>query len=300
MKASDRFFCSAQSRRNKELLFGTAPRVESWVLVEHPGAWKPDAIEESELLPELRRKLTSLGRGRRALLIRQSHESSLAATCFAAASLETEPQLHRVPFCDPAELCAADFTSLSSHQNASQADGPIFLVCTHGNHDKCCSKFGLPIYETLKQHAGADAWQCSHVGGDRFAANIVCFPHGIYYGHVTPGDVKKIVEAQQRGEIHLKNYRGRSCYTRRAQVAEYLLRRETGRARIDDFRLIEAHDTIGRFHASDGIHEIEFRARQGPCELLTCKSEVARPVVQYELVRHALLAPGEANFSIVQ
>ena len=30
-------------------------------------------------------------------------------------------------------------------------------------------------------------WQCTHVGGDRFAGNLVCFPEGLFFGRVGLG-----------------------------------------------------------------------------------------------------------------
>ncbi|HYI94928.1 MAG TPA: sucrase ferredoxin, partial [Bryobacteraceae bacterium] len=156
----------------------------------------------------------------------------------------------------------------------------------HGNHDKCCSKFGLPVYELLKQAVGDRAWQCSHVGGDRFAANVVCFPYGIYYGHVDLEDVPKIVEASARKEIYLKNYRGRACYSKCDQVAEYFVRSQSGLLGLDDLTLISSGEMTAAFRSANGVHSVEFRAKDGLSQTLTCRSEVAKPIVQYELVSY--------------
>ena len=61
---------------------------------------------------------------------------------------------------------------------------PFFLVCTHGRHDTCCAVEGRPVAAALESARPGAVWECSHVGGDRFAANVVAMPHGIYYGQV--------------------------------------------------------------------------------------------------------------------
>ena len=66
----------------------------------------------------------------------------------------------------------------------------IFLVCTHGNHDKCCSKYGNPFYRqaitTLKDLllSNTRVWQGSHFGGHRFTPTMIDLPEGRYYGRL--------------------------------------------------------------------------------------------------------------------
>ena len=55
----------------------------------------------------------------------------------------------------------------------------------------------------------ADVWECSHLGGDRFAANALVLPHGFYYGQV-PGDGADLVAAHSRGQVALPWLRGRA------------------------------------------------------------------------------------------
>ncbi len=57
------------------------------------------------------------------------------------------------------------------------------LVCTHGRHDVCCAVRGRPVAAALAAAAtGWDVWECSHVGGDRFAANVLLVPSGELFG----------------------------------------------------------------------------------------------------------------------
>jgi hypothetical protein len=50
--------------------------------------------------------------------------------------------------------------------------------------------------------------RCSHVGGDRFAANVVVAPYGLYYGHVPPAEVLGLVRRTSRGSSHQRSCGG--------------------------------------------------------------------------------------------
>ena len=277
MSVYDRYFCSAQSRFNCENMCGTAPKVKSWLLVEYPGVWRRDAIQESELPPGVRQRLLEKGR---CLLIRQAHDVPPSISCFKVSVTERSSEMWRFSLSRYEEILEA------SGPVAESVNDPVFLVCTHGNHDKCCSKFGLPIYDLLRQTTGDRAWQCSHVGGDRFAANIVCFPYGIYYGHVDLEDVPQIVDATSRKEIFLKNFRGRACYSKCDQVAEYFVRAQSGLLGLDDLTLVSSGEMTATFRSANGVHSVAFRAKDGLSQILTCKSESAKPIAQYELTQY--------------
>ena len=90
---------------------------------------------------------------------------------------------------DPKALVRLDLGALAFPEPPGiGVPGPpsLHLVCTNGRHDPCCADFGRPVMRALTDAGAPDAWECSHVGGDRFAANIVCLPEGIYYGRVEP------------------------------------------------------------------------------------------------------------------
>lgn len=288
---TERFFCSEKARNRQDSLFGTATRVRTWLLIEYPGIWRSDAINESTLPDSVKERLAHLQKRQpflRPLLIRQSYRRSDRMRCFIVNSPEISPSIMYAELSICEELESLDIASLM--QRAQPYDKTLFLVCTHGNHDKCCAKFGIPVYKAAQRLLGDQAWECSHVGGDRFAGNLLCFPHGLYYGHVTPADVPFIVNAYSRAEVHLEKYRGRCCYARVVQAADYFLRRHTGRLAIDSFRYKDAvkSDTwTVRFSGSDGLHEIALRSRSGLVEILTCKSTTPASISQFELIGHS-------------
>ncbi|HYP14095.1 MAG TPA: sucrase ferredoxin [Bryobacteraceae bacterium] len=282
------FFCSAVSRDAKEPLFGTVAHIQRWLLIEYPALWHNRAIEESRCLSgDVKAHLRTLQEHRevdRSLLIRRAHRRSGALRCFFVDSSCRHSSIRRTVFSDYDEL-------LSARERAEDISGLIYAVCTHGRHDKCCAKFGIPVYRALKAIAGQSVWECSHVGGDRFAGNVVVFPYGLYYGHVQPNEVDEIVSRSERGEVWLKRYRGRSCFPRAVQIAEHFVRSETGRMGIDDFWPIQSRRMAGNITSvelesrNDGMrHLLEFETKpEAFKQLLTCGATEEAAVPKYEL-----------------
>jgi hypothetical protein len=62
---------------------------------------------------------------------------------------------------------------LSGSDPGEVSEEPIYLVCTHGRHDACCAVRGRPVAAALAAAYPERTWECSHIGGDRFAANVV-------------------------------------------------------------------------------------------------------------------------------
>jgi hypothetical protein len=277
----DRFFCSRASREHGEALYGTVAQVRSWILLEYPSVWRRRAIEDSRLLSE-RVKAYLQSAAERSILVRQEHQRSGEIRCFR---IQCEP---------PARTTMRlldDYEHLADSAFAeSTVPGVLYATCTHGRHDMCCAKFGLPVACALRDTVGGRAWDCSHIGGDRFAGNVVVFPYGLYYGHVRPEDVPDLVAASEQGEVWLKGYRGRCIHPRHVQVAEYFARRESGRLGIEEFSLMQRsrNSVVFRAASDDSKHEVEFRTRPEPLhERLTCHATAPSDIPQYELVRYS-------------
>jgi hypothetical protein len=101
----------------------------------------------------------------------------------------------------------------------------MWLVCTHSRRDRCCAKFGLPLQAALQHAAKGLVWHSSHVGGHRFAPNVVLLPHGIMLGRVAPDDVSGLVADVQAGRLpEPRFWRGRTCLSPPVQTAEILAR----------------------------------------------------------------------------
>jgi (2Fe-2S) ferredoxin len=95
--------------------------------------------------------------------------------------------------------------------------GQYISVCVHANRDLHCGVCGPPLIErftaALRERGLASTVTVqgsSHVGGHRFAGNVLIYPGGDWYGYVTPEDVPRIVDEHIiKGEILVDLWRGR-------------------------------------------------------------------------------------------
>ncbi|HET6834020.1 MAG TPA: sucrase ferredoxin [Acidimicrobiales bacterium] len=240
--------CAPESLRRDEPLIATASRVQRWMIVEQPGAWGVDALAESKLDPDTAAALADAARahGVRVLLARRranQRRLGAARTVFLAHSRAERWWLEQVDVdpADPKALLRLDLGALAFPEPPGiGAPGPasLHMVCTNGRHDPCCADFGRPVMRALAEAGAPDVWECSHVGGDRFAANVVCLPEGIYYGRVEPHRAERLVADYRERLLDLAHYRGRSCYGPLVQAAEAFGRAHLGERRIDGMSVL--------------------------------------------------------------
>jgi hypothetical protein len=216
--------------------------VHNWVLLEHPGAWGPVALHQSGLPEHLATGLARLSRrhGFRVLLIRRPERPADASRrCFVAHSGRRSHWIEERTLAGAEELLDVDFRPLAEGRPMGfgpQRTAPLYLVCTNGRHDQCCANLGRPVARALRARSESLVWESSHYGGDRFAGNVVCLPHGLYFGRLSPDDAVRVVDGYERGTIDLVHYRGRAGEPFAVQAAEYFLRRQAGLLGIDDLR----------------------------------------------------------------
>ncbi len=292
------FFCSEISRGLGERAFGTASLGGVWLLLEYTLAWNPKALEQSALPEDVKTHLAGVLRRiphSRFLFIKRGGACSSEINFFVVRSRERRPFVLRFGLESYDQLTTLDLEAAALGRPAAGAephDEPLFLVCTHGRRDKCCAKFGVPLYNHLRQTEGDAVWQSSHVGGDRFAANLVCFPHGLFYAHAGAESGARIVEAYRQGRISLADeFRGRCCYAYPIQAAEFFVRAQAGLDALEGLRYLGS-ERVGekswrvRFtaHEGAGVHEALVTTR--PSERLrpiTCHAPEERSVPEFVL-----------------
>ena len=241
-KAKD-YFCSIASQEVNEQLFGTAPQVQTWVLLEFNEKWGYKAFAESGISEKVKAHLNSQLENiplSRLLLIKQHNKLQDSAIAFYVAFVnESNSALYKFNFNQYEDLLNFDLNLLlkdgKEYENNLSSD-PIFLVCTNGLRDKCCAKYGLAIYNDLKYEYGQSMWQSTHHGGHRFAPNLLCLPHGLSYGRLQSNNVDEVLRKYSRSQIHLPNLRGRSEYPQHVQAAEVLMRQHLGNENISSHR----------------------------------------------------------------
>jgi hypothetical protein len=250
--------CATLSRALSEPLHGTASRVRGWVLLEQPGPWGREAVTESRLDPDLGRALDRAAAAAhlRLLLIRRpGRGASQPHACFVAHTSRGRRWLERRRLDDPAELLELDMAAVVAGERpgfGEEVAEPLYLVCTNGRHDRCCATYGRPLALALAAGHGELIWESSHVGGDRFAGNLVCLPDGHYFGRVGPADADRVVGLHRKGSIDLAHWRGCCTDPPVVQAAEWFARRRTGLLGVGDL------DLQGRARLEGGVEAVRF------------------------------------------
>jgi hypothetical protein len=287
-------FCAETSLENAESLHATASRVDHWILVEYRGLWGHDAVAASGLSNELKAHLREQRDARpntKLLFLRRPHRRAqpTLAVIWGSSTGRTDGLFHaELESYD--DLLGLDFAAPGRERLAH----PLLLVCTHGKHDRCCARYGRPLYKALEGQAEDDwVWQSSHVGGDRFAGNLVVLPRGLYYGGLDAESAQAVADATARGEVLLDHFRGRSDLPMGAQAADIELRRHFGLTGLDDVRAtavrVDGDLTTARFDlAGHGAREVVVRRVLGEDDhRLTCSARRAGPVPRHEVVQIA-------------
>ena len=283
--------CSDRSLERADPLEGTAGFGQRWLLLEIDGAWGEHAFFKSRLDPEVGRALVrrAEGAGIRPLAIRKTGrraDERREQKYWRWALIDSRPGHESTRWGsvdDPAELLDLPLdgsAGVASHE-------PVICVCTHARHDQCCAVRGRPVVAAVARAHPAQTWECSHLGGDRFAAAMIVFPQGLLYGRTSPADAVVAIEAHARGEVLPEFLRGRTSLTNVAQAAQAFARAATRDARIDAFAVLAEHRTeagwtVDLAHGSSELR-IDVVATMSEPLLSTCAAVVAAPVREFAL-----------------
>jgi hypothetical protein len=282
--------CAAASVAIDEPLPGTAPRASAWLLVEQPGAWGAKALTESALDPALGAELERRAKpvGAKVLLVKRPGRTADATRrrAFVCSPAPAAPFVEELDLADPLELLDVDLEAISRGERTGGGrlrPEPLYLVCTNGRRDACCARLGLPVLKALEALRPGTAWECSHIGGHRFAANLVCLPDGICYGRVTPGAASELVRRHEAGELELEHLRGRASLAPPEQAAESFLRLQEGITATDALSLLATSNGSTTFGVRDGRRfQVEVAVTEGPERPASC-GEAPEPSERFEL-----------------
>lgn len=221
-----------------EPLLATAPeRAASWLLLEHPGPWPASGLPQ-DLPGEVVEVLEAAAEaGVRPQLVRRvTARRRAAATVIAASCRPGHRWTERRTLMDLRALAELDVSALAAGEPpgfGTQAAEPVVLVCTHGRRDVCCARLGRPLAVLLDAQLPGQVWETNHVGGDRFAPNVVTLPDGSYHGGVAVAEVSALAAAITGGRVLLPRLRGRAGLPAAVQAADHLLRQHTGETAVD-------------------------------------------------------------------
>ena len=213
------------------------------------GATTPCATPGCPTVSAAARRARAAAAGVRVLLIRRPGRRRTAARHprLRGVRRPAAPWLERGALADLHDVLDLDLAALRAGRSAgpgTRDPGTLFCVCTHGRHDACCAERGRPVAAALAAAHPEETWEVSHIGGDRFAGNLLVLPHGLYYGRLDAPTAVAVGAATTRPASSTST----TCAAARAspmpvQAAEIALRRELGETRNDAVRLTAAAAT---------------------------------------------------------
>lgn len=269
--------CSALAEQLEEPMIGSVDQRVRWLLVEDRSAWGTDAARDV-LGADLSREAKN--RGVRVLLVRRREGDPARDAVRRAILVDTATREMAIrAIADPSELTVDEVADAPVADFGAKMGDPIFLVCTNGRRDACCAVRGRALMSALGAEHAERTWECTHLGGHRFAGNLVCLPDGIVYGRVAPPDGPRLADAYLAGQLDPSHLRGRSAWPAPAQVAELELRLRLGLKGMGDVSLVSTEADADRAHVTlatpDGsAHRYALaRERLEPPRHTSCRSD---------------------------
>lgn len=213
--------CATAARARNDPLPGSAAPAHRWLLLEYPGPWATKALQSHHLAgaPALRLDAAARASSGRVLLIRRPGRRPPSANRPLAWAVVDHGGSQHWGTWQPGDDLTAAAAALAEIPAASGPQSPVLLVCTHGVHDLCCAVRGRPVARDLAQRWPEATWECSHLGGDRFAANVLVLPDGACYGNLSATSAVAVVGAHLAGQVTPSHLRGLSTETPAAQAA---------------------------------------------------------------------------------
>jgi hypothetical protein len=286
--------CADAADDRDEPLLATASQVRGWVLVEVRGAWGEDAVHDSALGDHVPRDWKDrLKRRHGRVVCIRSHLRTDSPGVRLYACVARRPGrgpaplwMHEVDSLADVVPAVDDLASRGEDAAWQRVDDKLILVCTNGRHDQCCANRGRPLVRALRETRWADrVWECSHIGGDRDAANVVVLHDSLYFGRVEPEWAVPLLEGLEAGRIDLTTYRGRTSLTLAEQAVEHFVRRELEVDMIDAIAFGDRDDGAFVVHLGERTVRVHVKRHMvSVAEPLTCHSRPNQLVPRFELV----------------
>lgn len=277
--------CSAASRDLGEPLTATASPGTRWLLVEVAGAWGWNAFADSPVLdPAIGAALSRRAHaaGVRIVAIRRPGRAR-GPVRWRWAVVESAVGAEEVRWGEaatPEELLDVPLDGSTGEPSAS----PVLAVCTQGRHDECCAVRGRPVAAQLAARFPDETWECSHIGGDRFAATMILFPHALTYGRMDDLDPVEAVVEYGQGRIVPEGFRGRASVPRIVQAAQAAAVAALGDRRIDAYPALSLEERsnswLVELAADPPVRVLVEGETEGPL-LSTCGASTAMTVASF-------------------
>ena len=265
-------FCSIISKSNGEDPIGSASYCDIWLMAEIPLPWTEERLMKEPILKRLYdlfhefydadeqplqliplaiapdRDYSVPGYTRVLLYRRPAQSFAQFDKQEFLITLDQLPRLIQAILTQSADLHKFD---ACKQPNVSSRD---IMVCTHGNVDVACARFGAPIYQILRRDYAAlskeqlRVWRCSHFGGHQFAPTLVDLPNGQVWGHLESDALEPLVQRHRPVTELRRFYRGWSGLAQYEQIVEREIWMQQGWNWL-------AYNRSGRILARDTAHE---------------------------------------------
>ena len=266
--------CRAEALQAPEALAATAPYALGWIIVEVPGSWGRNAVTDSQLNVDVATALVSRaqGTGTTVLVARRPGRSDepQSRRVWLAHAAPGGVRMRVLEIHDDRELLSLDPAGIAAGNSpgiGEKSSEPTLFVCANAKRDQCCAIEGGPLVRALSDSLLGDRiWECSHLGGHRFAATALLLPWGLVHGRLTRASVESIMHSASRGELDLDSYRGRTALPRWLQAAEIAVRREysiLGIEALDVLRVVRGVAVPGGGPEPTESIDTEVRATDG-------------------------------------
>jgi len=270
-------------------MLGTGFPAGRVLLVEQPGPWGRAGLSESHF-----DSATALALERRAgregirVLAARRPGRSVPGEARAWALLDCRPGRESSrwgTFGADAELLTLPMDASSGTPSAELT----YLVCAHSKHDTCCALRGRPVAAALAEQRPGQVWECSHVGGERFAANVLVAPMGLLYGRVLPFAAQEFIEACENGEVVGALLRGRIGLPAVAQAAlaytfEHLALRHANAVTVEHVGEVVDGQAVVGLRAPHGRVDVTVRVERVSADGLTCANPGPNGYLSYRPV----------------
>jgi hypothetical protein len=212
---------------------------------------------------------------------------------------------------EQSDLLGLDITA--GVPESASASGPqrVALVCTNGKRDQCCAVRGRPVAAALAAGTAWDTWECSHLGGHRFAATMLLLPSGDMFGWLDAESALDVTRRFDAGQLAVAHYRGRSGQPAPVQAALHAAAVSLGDLRRHAIRASSARRVLAG--PSDGtddadrwevdiIHQaglgagtrtayrVQLAGRRLAPAFLSCADDAPKTETDYEVTSFAALA----------
>lgn len=266
-------------------MLGTAFPASRVLLVEQPGGWGVGGLADSRFDPRVAQQLIgTLGQqGVRVLAIRRPgrYPAPVQRSWGFADCRPGRQGIVWGTYQAADELLELDPVALAEQATDTR---PVYAVCAHGTRDMCCAIEGRPVATALARLCPGRAWECSHVGGDRFAANVLVLPTGQLYGRIT--DPVALASAAEAGQVLPNRLRGQIGLPAAAQAAVVHAQRELRLTSGGVVQVLEVQGSppgvqLVRLAVPDGSCTVAVQRVTGAPAILTCRDVKAKVPLSY-------------------